>query len=303
MDALAVRGQAWGVLLSRAQPDICRWNCKKLAEAVSWALPLEQSLPLLEEYDAEYERTYLSLMRRKLGLVRTSEEGDAQLVTSLLQVMAECGADWTNSWRVLARVPLPAQDSAAAAGASSGNATLLQPPSTVAFYIGGIATAPVMLLPPPLLLPLVLVLVGAEAEEVLTYLVAQCTDPGSLAASRGPRIPPQQLQMLLRLAAQQPDMLRSLGLTPQQVADEVEALKASQVLLKMSPQDKLAKDRAAWSEWLARYSTRLQAEVAAGTSAEERTGCMNSSNPRYVLRNWMAQNAIDAAEKVGDREQ
>ncbi|GFH09160.1 uncharacterized protein HaLaN_04256, partial [Haematococcus lacustris] len=171
-------------------------------------------------------------------------------------VMADCGADWTNSWRVLARVPLPAQDSAAAAGASS------------------------------------------EAEEVLTYLVAQCTDPGSLAASRGPRIPPQQLQMLLRLAAQQPDMLRSLGLTPQQVADEVEALKASQVLLKMSPQDKLAKDRAAWSEWLARYSTRLQAEVAAGTSAEERTGCMNSSNPRYVLRNWMAQNAIDAAEKL-----
>ncbi|KAJ9531989.1 hypothetical protein QJQ45_003694 [Haematococcus lacustris] len=287
----------------KAQPDICRWNCKKLAEAVSWALPLEQSLPLLEEYDAEYERTYLSLMRRKLGLVRTSEEGDAQLVTSLLQVMADCGADWTNSWRVLARVPLPAQDSAAASGASSGfmqcslgNATLLQPPSTVAFYNGGIATAPVMLLPPPLLL-LLLVLVGAAAEEVLTYLVAQCTDPGSLAASRGPRIPPQQLQMLLRLAAQQPDMLRSLGLTPQQVADEVEALKASQVLLKMSPQDKLAKDRAAWSEWLARYSTRLQAEVAAGTSAEERTACMNSSNPRYVLRNWMAQNAIDAAEK------
>ena len=49
-----------------------------------------------------------------------------------------------------------------------------------------------------------------------------------------------------------------------------------------------------WKEWLADYATRLETE---GVSEEQRQETQKSANPRYVLRNWMAQRAIEGAEK------
>lgn len=49
----------------------------------------------------------------------------------------------------------------------------------------------------------------------------------------------------------------------------------------------------ALQEWSARYAARVQAD---GTSEAERAETMNATNPLYVLRNFQAQLAIDAAE-------
>ncbi|WP_026728706.1 protein adenylyltransferase SelO [Flavobacterium denitrificans] len=49
-----------------------------------------------------------------------------------------------------------------------------------------------------------------------------------------------------------------------------------------------------WTRWFASYLERLKAE---SLSDEERSQKMNLINPKYVLRNYMAQLAIDAAEK------
>jgi uncharacterized protein YdiU (UPF0061 family) len=43
----------------------------------------------------------------KLGLLQKEEEGDEQLVKSFFDAMHESGADFTNSFRGLARVALP----------------------------------------------------------------------------------------------------------------------------------------------------------------------------------------------------
>jgi len=48
-----------------------------------------------------------------------------------------------------------------------------------------------------------------------------------------------------------------------------------------------------FSSWLARYAERLK---RAGVSDLERQSVMKRANPRYVLRNWMAQQAISRAE-------
>jgi serine/tyrosine/threonine adenylyltransferase len=53
-------------------------------------------------------------------------------------------------------------------------------------------------------------------------------------------------------------------------------------------------DRPALDAWLANYRTRLQAEP---TSDEQRKTAMNAVNPKYVLRNYLAQIAIEKAQK------
>ncbi|WP_286968579.1 protein adenylyltransferase SelO [Flavobacterium sp. UBA4854] len=50
----------------------------------------------------------------------------------------------------------------------------------------------------------------------------------------------------------------------------------------------------AWQKWFAVYLKRLNSELL---SDEERVLKMNQINPKYVLRNYMAQLAIDAADK------
>ncbi|WP_353779724.1 protein adenylyltransferase SelO family protein [Winogradskyella sp. 3972H.M.0a.05] len=52
--------------------------------------------------------------------------------------------------------------------------------------------------------------------------------------------------------------------------------------------------RQQWTLWLESYTERLQKE---SLSDDERQAKMNSVNPKYVLRNYMAQLAIDDADK------
>jgi uncharacterized protein YdiU (UPF0061 family) len=49
-----------------------------------------------------------------------------------------------------------------------------------------------------------------------------------------------------------------------------------------------------WTDWFHAYLYRLQKETATDTIRKEK---MNLFNPKYVLRNYMSQLAIDAADK------
>ncbi|KAL1565198.1 protein adenylyltransferase SelO-like [Salvia divinorum] len=55
----------------------------------------------------------------------------------------------------------------------------------------------------------------------------------------------------------------------------------------------------AWTNWVKSYIQELS---ASGISDEERKKSMDSVNPRYILRNYLCQSAIDAAEQ-GDFEE
>ncbi len=58
--------------------------------------------------------------------------------------------------------------------------------------------------------------------------------------------------------------------------------------------DPMRRHEAAFHSWLARYGARIR---AAGEPPEARRDRMNAVNPRYVLRNYLAQEAINQAEQ------
>uniref|UniRef100_A0A6T8K5B8 Selenoprotein O n=1 Tax=Hemiselmis andersenii TaxID=464988 RepID=A0A6T8K5B8_HEMAN len=54
---------------------------------------------------------------------------------------------------------------------------------------------------------------------------------------------------------------------------------------------------AEWKSWLSKYAKRVKED---DVSDAERRQAMNKANPKYVLRNFIAQQAIDAAADAGD---
>jgi serine/tyrosine/threonine adenylyltransferase len=61
-----------------------------------------------------------------------------------------------------------------------------------------------------------------------------------------------------------------------------------------SPEPAAGEDRTQLDGWAARYAARLKAE---GSVDAERGPRMQKVNPKYVLRNWIAQEAIERAER------
>jgi uncharacterized protein YdiU (UPF0061 family) len=231
------------------QPQICKWNCKKLAEALEDVLPADQAAEVLDKYDEWYHSYFLEIMRGKLGLMKAFDgEGDEELMNEFFAVMEASSSDFTNSFLAITN--------------------------------------------------------SSSKEEALKNLLQVCGSLEAAIAKVRPRLDPRTMMQLLHIKDHNPAYLKSFG-GDKMLEDEVERSKKRMVLSKMTEEEKQNGDIEIWSKWLDKYYARLSEENAQlshlneGEIMQERRRLMSSRNPKIVLRNWMAQRAIEKAE-AGD---
>jgi serine/tyrosine/threonine adenylyltransferase len=206
------------------------------------------------------------LCERRGPAGEAANEDDAAIFADLFAAMERTGADMTNTFRLLSRVS------------------------------------------------------SAAPLACLDALLDQCCTVREQARARRPRYARRQLEALAQLQRQDPATFALLmsqhaggdhddddssgaanaaaAAGAAMIAREMQAWVDYEQLLQTDAATKRAADRAVWAPWLERYARRVQEELAEGgpDAAAARAAAMDRANPKFILRNHLAQRAIADAE-------
>ncbi|KAF0683562.1 Aste57867_24419 [Aphanomyces stellatus] len=137
--------------------------------------------------------------------------------------------------------------------------------------------------------------VTASVETVLAELVAVSHTLEQAQAAARPSVSPAQVTHLRQLLASNPQKALMYGITHEAVDELADALKAYAAFqaTETTPQEYKQVQETRWRLWLDQYVAHLQAQGHADDA--RRREAMDAVNPKYILRNHVAQAAIDAA--------
>lgn len=145
---------------------------------------------------------------------------------------------------------------------------------------------------------------GDNEEDVLRQatqlMLEQCASLEELKAANKPTMDPRELAMLLSLAQTNPALFQMIS-DRMTIARQLDKLSKLKDLMESNSEELKIKQAKEWTAWITRYRKRLGRELEGLSDAvqavqDERVKVMDSTNPRVVLRNYIAQNAIEAAE-------
>ncbi|KAK5867722.1 hypothetical protein PBY51_012187 [Eleginops maclovinus] len=144
---------------------------------------------------------------------------------------------------------------------------------------------------------------GEEEEELVRkateLLLQQCASLEELKAANKPTMDTRELAMLLSMAQSNPALFQMIS-DRATISRQLDILSKLKDLMETSQEELQSKHAEDWSGWITRYRKRLARELEGQSDVqaahEERVRVMDSTNPRVVLRNYIAQHAIEAAE-------
>ncbi|KAM9754047.1 selenoprotein O1 [Menidia menidia] len=136
-------------------------------------------------------------------------------------------------------------------------------------------------------------------KKAMELLLEQCASLEELKAANQPTMDPRELAMLLSMAQSNPALFQMIS-DRVTIARQLERLSKLKDLMESSQEELKARQAEDWTSWIKRYRKRLAHELEGESDVqaaqEERLRVMDATNPRVVLRNYIAQNAIEAAE-------
>jgi len=231
-----------------------------------------------ENYDKVYNTFYYGKMREKLGLYCFELPEDQKLIDALFDTMNDNASDFTNTFRKLSEFEIP-----------------LKPNEKS----------------------------ESNYNKILDQLVSFSADLDALLSQSKPALSEDQIIQIKMMSETNMHFLLMMGIDPDMVEMEEEKWKKYKQIQDLKPEELTASIRKRWTTWLNQYSARLYQETLAisldngkgeneeskGTdktkpklrvkSYEELTKMraerMNKTNPIYILRNYMAEEAIARA--------
>ncbi|KAF6768026.1 hypothetical protein AHF37_09930 [Paragonimus kellicotti] len=258
------------------QPSICAWNCARLAECLVRAI-LDATLSSVELEDTSlYQDKQSKLMKQFRDI----------LDVSFMSTFRRCYVDRMK--KKLGLFASPADDSADEKLFKSLFDTMEQ---TGADFTNTF-------------LALEESLESVPPSEIHSHNLTLCTDPlvaeccslDELIEFYEPNDSDVKQGILLRLIGFDQRICDQLNET--KVLKPTEKAVRLRELQHMTEEEKRARDAQLWRTWLDAYAERLSLDADLMPNHEwcERLRLMRSSNPRIVLRNYMAEEAIKAAE-------
>ncbi|CAG2106778.1 unnamed protein product [Medioppia subpectinata] len=246
------------------QPEICKWNLSKFAEALQPIVPLNETKEILDNnYYNTYNTEYRDKMLKKMGLTisvdKTSRDllSDEELIQSFLNTMEKTGADFTNSFRALNLLM------------SSGLPDHKQ-----------------------------------SIDHLKTELLSQCSSLEEIIDANESSFDSQEFQLFLVLLQTNPQLLEMLGKGPKAIERVLAKIEKTKELKTMNSEQKREEDTEQWDKWLESYILRIEHDVKEFANDSQRLQdynntriqTMNENNPKYVLRNYLAKEAIEKAD-------
>lgn len=138
-----------------------------------------------------------------------------------------------------------------------------------------------------------------SVKKATDLLIEQCASLEELKAANKPTMDPRELAMLLSMAQSNPTLFQMIS-DRATIARQLERLSKLKDLMETTQEELRTKQAEDWTSWITQYRKRLARELEGQSDAqavqEERVRVMDSTNPRVILRNYIAQNAIEAAE-------
>ncbi|GFQ91979.1 protein adenylyltransferase SelO, mitochondrial, partial [Trichonephila clavata] len=132
-------------------------------------------------------------------------------------------------------------------------------------------------------------------------IIENCYPVEDLLNTCRPNLNSAQLQTFIAIANSNPEIIEQLGRAGLTIKRVLSQLEKTKNLEDMTEESKFENDRHIWTEWLNKYRQRLGKDLKAyngdATSYNwERLNIMKTNNPRFILRNYIAQEAIEKAE-------
>uniref|UniRef100_A0A6A7G4L8 Selenoprotein O n=1 Tax=Hirondellea gigas TaxID=1518452 RepID=A0A6A7G4L8_9CRUS len=279
------------------QPSMCGWNTAKLAEALIPIVPLERLKSELDRFRSLFQEAHLQIMLGKLGMsYSTKLPTDKSLVADLLEIMDRTGADFTNTFRLLSRLKLFADETSSKKNEEELLKLILA--QTASPEVLAKAYKPLMpenqILQMQMLShqnPMMLMMMGKSAEEVEAQVAMLNRYKKALKKSPDEKRTTDEKFWRLWLHRYRERLHGRV------VEDNSLRTEATEVDDSARPSSESSESKS--PEPLDSKSDPMPSQDELNKQNSARSASMNRCNPKFILRNYIAQRAIELAE-AGD---